>query len=133
MEFYKEVDIETSEEELCSVLSLKNLDAYNNCLITLEEPDEDKVQIGGIWGEFTLTRQQISGGLRFALQECPNALAWTVTTGLPPEPEKVVIHLTINRKEKAADFVEEIEEFLQDISEGIKNILSKSEQVLILK
>lgn len=124
MEFFKNIDIKTTEAELCSQLSLKDLDSYSNDLFILEDPEEDKVQIGGIWGEFTLTRHLIAGGLRFALRECPNALAWTVTTGFPPEPNNVVIHLTINRKEKNREFVEELEEFLEDIAEGIKSVLT---------
>lgn len=131
MEFFKDLQIKTSEAELQTLLSLTNLSSYSSEIFPMEETSVNQVNIGGIWGEFTLTRHLISGGVRFALQECPNALAWTVTTGFPPEPGTVVIHLTINRKEKDREFVEEIEEFLEDISEGIKNILTTKGEVVM--
>jgi len=43
----------------------------------LDKPSEKEANIGGIWGEFTLSRSKIKGGIRFSLIECPNALYWT--------------------------------------------------------
>lgn len=130
MEFFKIVDLQTSEIKLQERLSLENLDTYSNDLFPLQKVEKDKVQIGGIWGEFTLMHQSISGGVRFALKECPNALAWTVTTGFPPEEKKVVIHLVVNRKEREPEFIEEIREFMEDLSEGILKAVMERESVL---
>lgn len=127
MEFFKFVSVKTSEAELRSLLSLENLSIYSSELLPLTEIEDDRVRIGGVWGEFTLTSHPIAGGLRFALQECPNALTWTVTTGFPPEPEVIVIHLTINRKEKEQDFLEEIEEFMEDLAAGIMKVFTPVE------
>jgi len=33
------------------------------------------------WGEFQLRRDPIKGGVRYSMSDCPNALAWTITTG----------------------------------------------------
>ena len=63
--------------------------------------------------------------MRFALLECPNALTWTITTGLQPEPESIVIHLTINRQEQKETFIEEINEFLDNQSNCLKQIFEK--------
>lgn len=130
MEFFKILDIKTSEKDIQELMTLENLDIYSNDLFPLENVETDKVQIGGIWGEFTLMHQSISGGVRFALKECPNALTWTVTTGFPPEREKIVIHLTVNRKEREPEFVEEIREFMEDLSEGIFKILIENEKLI---
>lgn len=130
MEFFKILDIKTSERDIQKLMTLENLDIYSNDLFPLENVETDKVQIGGIWGEFTLMHQSISGGVRFALKECPNALTWTVTTGFPPEREKIVIHLTVNRKEREPEFVEEIREFMEDLSEGIFKILIENEKLI---
>ena len=127
MEFFKILDLKTSEEGIQTHLRLENLDTYSNDLFPLQKSESDRVQIGGIWGEFTLMHQTIAGGVRFALKECPNALTWTVTTGFPPDKDKVVIHLTINRKEREPDFLEEIEEFMEDLSHGILKTLVKKE------
>lgn len=63
---------------------------------------EELCLIGGMWGEFTLRRDHIMGGARFSMLDCPNALAWTFTTGYPPDRDKLVVHLTINREINAA-------------------------------
>jgi hypothetical protein len=64
------------------------------------------------------------GGIRFSMLNCPNALAWTITTGYPPAREKVVIHLTINRERKQEEFVEEMHQFLEDLQTGLQSYLS---------
>lgn len=78
------------------------------------------LKVGCLWGEFTLRRDKIKGGIRYSMLECPNALAWTITTGYPPAREKVVIHLTINREKKKKEFVDEINEFLDGWEAGMK-------------
>ncbi|MGB5498029.1 MAG: hypothetical protein WBM77_03800, partial [Maribacter sp.] len=55
----------------------------------------------------------------------PNALVWTITTGYPPAINSLVIHLTLNRLEKSKDFIEEVEEFIDDHSNHLRSYLSK--------
>ena len=102
MEFFRILPVNTSERVLHGFLTPNNVDKISNLIFPLGESFEDQVEIGGLWGEFSLLHSRIKGGVRFALKECPNALAWTVTTGYPPDPESVVVHLTINRMTKAA-------------------------------
>ena len=64
--------------------------------------------------------------MRFALVECPNALAWTITTGIKPDPDVIVIHLTINRKEQTVDFIQEIESFLDDQCSCLEQYLKEN-------
>ena len=125
MEFFRIIKSKSSEENLQNDIQLSNLNELTAEIFNVEEPGDNEARIGGIWGEFTLRRTEIKGGIRFALVECPNALCWTITTGYPPEPESVVIHLTINRLEKDQEFVVEIEEFLEDMSEKLKVYLTK--------
>lgn len=119
MEFFRIVEVQTTESEIQAKLGLPQLEAYSNLLFNLGEPQENESAIGGLWGEFTLERHPIKGGLRFSLRECPNALAWTLTTGYPPKRDALLIHLTLNRERKAAEFIEEIEEFLEDHQEAL--------------
>lgn len=125
MEFFRSVTINTSEQIIQEVMILEKLEEITNELVLLDQIDDDSAAIGGIFGEFTLERSTIKGGLRFALKECPNALAWTITTGYPPAPDDIVIHLTMNRYEKAADFMEEVEAFLDDHGKCVQIHLSK--------
>ena len=126
MEFFRTVDIHTTEQIIQEVLILEKLEEITNELVLLNQIDDKSASIGGIWGEFTLERSTINGGLRFALKECPNALVWTITTGYPPAINSIVIHLTLNRIEKSKDFIEEVEEFLDNHSKRIHNYLSEN-------
>jgi hypothetical protein len=121
MEFFRTLNIKTDAETIQKSLALKNLDAFSTEFFILGSRNEQEAQIGGIWGEFTLSRSKINGGLRFALLECPNGLAWTVTTGFSPAKDSIIIHLTINRSEQDEMFLDEISAFLDDHSECLKN------------
>ena len=116
MEFFRTIDIRTDEQKIKNTLVFEGLELMSSELILLEALNDSKAKIGSLWGEFTLARQDIKGGLRFSLLECPNALTWTITTGYEPAPEAIIIHLTINRIEKDQEFLEEINEFLDDQS-----------------
>lgn len=118
MEFFKIINIQTTENQLHKLLTFDNFNSLNESLFILDY-ENNSVNIGGIWGEFTLKRDQIKGGVRFALVECPNALTWTVTTGYPPAKEQIVLYLTINRTEKEQDFIDELNEFLDDWEQGL--------------
>lgn len=118
MEFFRIIDIKSSEQELKDKLSLQNLEDF--CLSSFPLNNGTEVsKIGGMWGEFTLRRDEIMGGVRFSMLDCPNAFAWTITTGYPPARDGLVIHLTINRTRKQEEFVEEINQFLNDLENGL--------------
>ena len=124
MEFFKIIKMKTTEDYIKKSLGLNNLNEISSDIFNLDVPGEKVSNIGGVWGEFTLSRSEINGGVRFVLLECPNALCWTITTGFPPEPESLVIHLTINRQQTNQEFIEEIEEFLADHSVRLGEFLS---------
>ena len=114
MEFFRILKVKTTESNIQKALALENLNSMSNEIFVIGNQNKKEADIGGVWGEFTLTRSEIKGGLRFALLECPNALTWTITTGFPPEPNSIIIHLTINRQQKELSFIEEVNEFLDD-------------------
>lgn len=114
MEFFRTIPYVSSENELQSIITFENIEKFSSQLFPLGESNGPNILVGSLWGEFTLHRTKINGGLRFALIECPNALCWTITTGHQPIPEHVVLHLTINRTNKSQEFLEEIKSFLDD-------------------
>ena len=120
MEFFRIIKVKTQDKTIQSELTIENLELISNEIFVIGDQNITDASIGGIWGEFTLTRTLIRGGIRFALVECPNALTWTITTGIHPDPEVIVIHLTINRQQQKESFIEEIEEFLDDQSICLK-------------
>ena len=120
MEFFKIVNVKTSEAEIQSRIKANSISEINSEIVLFNE-NNDVFQIGCIWGEFTIRRDEIKGGVRFSMLDCPNALSWTITTGYPPDRKKVIIHLTINRQQKDQEFVDEINEFIDSWVEGIEN------------
>ena len=124
MEFFRTVKVKTTELDIQRLLTLKNLDQISTEIFNLNEPGDGESEIGGIWGEFTLSRRAIKGGVRFSLIECPNALCWTMTTGYPPDRESIMIHLTINRTQKQEEFLQEINDFLDDLCVNLKQFYS---------
>ena len=127
MEFFRKIDVSTDQQGIINTGQFKNLDRLSSQLFLLETLNEHQAAIGSLWGEFTLTRQEIKGGLRFSLLECPNALTWTITAGYDPAPDSIVVHLTINRTQKDQEFLEEIQEFLDDHTSFLKQVFDLKE------
>lgn len=123
MEFFKIVEVTTDEKTIQERLTLVNLEEYCESIFPLED-NPDVCPTGGVWGEFTVRRDLIMGGVRFSMLDCPNALAWTITTGYPPARDKLVLHLTINRERKQKEFVDEIHHFLEDFKMGLESYLA---------
>ncbi|MGB5322989.1 hypothetical protein [Lutimonas sp.] len=128
MEFFRTINSKTDENGIKKTLDFKHLELMSSQLFLLEPQSEYLAEIGSLWGEFTLTRQEIKGGLRFSLLECPNALTWTITTGYEPAPESIIVHLTINRTEKDDEFLEEIKDFLDDHSSLLEQVFNSKEK-----
>jgi len=126
MEFFATTRVAANANQLQEQLTVERLPHWCASIDTVLEHAGDQGRVYCVWGEFAVQREVIRGGVRFTLPGCPNALAWTVTTGLPPDPGAVVIHCTINRPDHDPDFIETIEVFVDDWREGIENALSVS-------
>jgi hypothetical protein len=120
MEFFATTPIPASPRELQERLTVA---ALPELCASVERVLEDTGATGTVWcvwGQYRVSREPINGGVRFTLPECPNALAWTVTTGHPPEPEVTVVHCTIARREHDPDFIETIEAFVDHWRQGLE-------------
>ena len=124
VEFFAIADIET-KPEILQELTVHKLNQYCADIDkVLHIENDNSADVYCVWGEFTVHRQVINGGVRFSLPDRPNASAWTITTGFEPEPKKVVIHGTINRTEHDADFIESIQLFIHSWKVGLENNLA---------
>ena len=120
MEFFAIADVKISAEEIQQI-TVEHLDRYSSDIDSiLSSTDENHAEIYCIWGTFLVERQLIRGGVRFSLPTCPNAFAWTITTGYDPAPDNIVIHGTINRVEHDEDFIESIESFISSWKTGFE-------------
>ena len=121
MEFFRTIAKQASETDIQKRININSIPEFYPDIILLNGNEAD-FQIGCIWGEFTIRRDNIKGGIRYAMLDCPNALAWTITTGYPPARDKIVIHLTINRQQKPREFIDEINEFLDGWEKGLEEL-----------
>lgn len=118
MEFFRIIDKQVTEEVIQMSINPENLEKFTDSMFFLEENDNN-FKGGTLWGEFNISYDKINGGVRFTLLDCPNALSWTITTGFSPEKTKIVIHCTINRTKKPTEFIEEINDFLDEWESGL--------------
>ena len=119
MEFFARLEPDINSAELQQHLTIAALPRVCESIDNVMEDHGSSGRIYCIWGEFAINRELIKGGVRFSLPGCPNNLAWTVTTDLPPVEEQVVIHLTVNRQQLDEDFKESIDMFVADLQQGI--------------
>jgi hypothetical protein len=118
MEFFRIINKQVSEAVIQKNILPDTLEEFTESMFVLEKGNPN-FKGATLWGEFEISFDKIKGGVRFALIDCPNALAWTITTGFPPERTKIVLHATINRTQKPAEFLEEIEDFLNEWEVGL--------------
>ncbi|MFZ5758183.1 MAG: hypothetical protein ACOY32_00965 [Thermodesulfobacteriota bacterium] len=121
MEFFEFADVTTTPEEIVVRLSPDALPGFCDAIEAVEEEGEADLVIYFLhWGRFHIRREQVMGGVRFSVPDCPNALAWTVTTGYPPCPEKIVVHATINRTGHDDDFLAATRALLSSFKIGLE-------------
>lgn len=118
MEFYRIIDKQVSQEIIQDKIQPQSVELFTESMLFLENSDHDFKGLT-LWGEFLISYDKINGGVRFTLKDCPNGLSWTITTGYPPERNKIVLHSTINRTQKPEEFLEEIKEFMDEWEAGI--------------
>lgn len=124
MEFFEFADVQTTGENLFEAITFDSLPAFCASIHSfLADAAPDQGEMDCVWGKHHLHRDRINGGVRFSLDTCQNALAWTISTGFPPHPDKVVIHCTINRPEQDPDLVKTIQEFVANWKKGIEQNL----------
>tara|TARA_R110001583_G_scaffold21685_7_gene82122 strand:+ start:1706 stop:2074 length:369 start_codon:yes stop_codon:yes gene_type:complete len=120
MEFFRIIDKQVSETIVKHKITPENLELFTESMFLIEQ-NGNNFQSATLWGEFLISYDKINGGVRFTLLDCPNALAWTITTGFPPEREKIVLHATINRTQKPIEFLEEVNDFLNEWEKGLNS------------
>ena len=120
MEFFATAAISATVTELQRRLTIRDLPNWCASIDKVFSDEGSRGEIYCLWGTFRVHREDIRDGVRFSLPGCPNALQWTVTTGQPPQPQHIVIHLTINRTEHDQDFIDSNRQFVDDWKSGIE-------------
>jgi hypothetical protein len=122
MEFFAELEKnELDIEALRGQLQIATLPVHCESIHTVISDNGNKGEIYCVWGQFTVSREPIRNGVRFALLNCPHALAWTVA--YHAERKMLVVHCTIDDRTEADEFVESIEQFVSDWATGLGHVL----------
>lgn len=120
MELFASTVIPASPAELQRRLTIADLPNWCASVEKVLSDDTSSGELFTVWGTFRVNREELSIGVRFSLPNCPNAFQWTVTTGHDPDPSHTFIHVSINRTEHDQDFIESIEQFVEDWKTGLE-------------
>lgn len=120
MEFFATIIIPASVADLQRRLTISELPLWCASIEKVLSDAKSSGEIYCVWGTFHLHREVMCNGVRFSLPGCPNALQWTVTTGHEPNSRHTFIHLTINRTEQDQDFIDSIQQFVEDWKAGLE-------------
>jgi len=122
MEFFEFAEVVTTQDAIRSRVSVDSLPLFCEAVEAVDEAEAlGRVIYFRHWGRFHIRQETVLGGVRFSVPDCPNALAWTVTTGYPPQPEKIVLHATINRTEHSPEFLAATRSLLTAFKSGLEN------------
>ena len=99
-------------------LTIKNLPNLCASISTAASRTENEGDLYCLWGSFNVRRDELRNGVRYALVDCPHALAWTVT--LDEAREHVIIHCTIDKTRPDPEFAESIRGFVADWADGVR-------------
>lgn len=121
MEFFRQIECTINPSDLQALLTLEQLPHLCASIDSLLEHNGDSGQIYCLWGSFKVNRESIRHGVRFSLPGCPNALAWSITT----EQASVTIHCTINRIDHEPEFIDSIDQFVDDWLIGLQQSLAE--------
>lgn len=123
MEFFCEVENSGFDgDSLKKLLTIGRLSELCSSISSVIEDEKEKGVIYCVWGECEVNREELEFGIRFSMPDCPNALAWSITTD--EGSNKTVIHCTINKKQHDEDFIETIRGFVSDWSDGLRKALN---------
>lgn len=121
MEFFEIASASLTPELIRERVTIDALPDYCDEIDVLDEPEDlGRVVYFLQWGRYHIRRDLVMGGVRFWVPDCPNALAWTVTTGYPPSPDKVMLHATFNRPDHEPEFIEATKALLAAFKQGLE-------------
>lgn len=123
MEFFEYLKNDNiSSEYLQQHITVENISKYCASVDAVLEHNGAQGVVYCVWGEFNITRECISGGVRFSLPGCINNIIWSITTGHEPNTDQVVMYISMNREQQDEYFVETLKTFVEDLKHGLNQI-----------
>jgi len=123
MELLEELETpHLDNSKLTSLLTIKNLPKLCNSIETILSNDISEGVIYCIWGKHRINRKILKDGVQFSFQECPHALAFSITT--KNDGNNILIRCSTDTNIQDEDFMESIKEFIDSWVTGIKKQLN---------
>jgi len=114
MEFFSEIQHPHLDiPALKNLLTIDNLPSLCASISSATPNSHNAGNIYCLWGAFSLRRDEIRNGIRYALLDFPHALTWTITAD------------EANEAQPDPEFAESIEMFVSDWSDGMRNALAR--------
>ncbi|MEN8169312.1 MAG: hypothetical protein ABFS08_03730 [Pseudomonadota bacterium] len=119
MELVTKALVRISEADLQRYIDVGNLPEWCASIEEVLSAQGSRGEIRTAWGEATIHRELINGGVRFSCPNNPHAMQWTVTID-PARASEVLIHLTTNRAEHEAEEQERLGLLVSDWRAGLE-------------
>lgn len=119
MEVVGRVRVRISEADLQRYIDVNNLPEWCASIEAVLSSQGSRGEVCTAWGEATIHRELINGGVRFSCPDSPHAMQWTITVDTASLGE-VLIHLTTNRAGHEAEELQRLEQFVSDWSAGLE-------------
>jgi hypothetical protein len=120
MEFFSQASVRMSASDIQRFVNIQNLSEWCRSIDKVLSVQDERGDIYCVWGEFRIHRELIHDGVRFTLPNCKNAVQWTISPN-PENSAQVQVHCTINRSHQDEDFVESLENFVNDWRDGLED------------
>ncbi len=124
MEFFRFIDYAgIRADDIKQHCTIASLPQYCTSIDKLLSHEGEQGEIYCLWGQFSVQRQCLRRGVRFALLNCPHALCWTLTVD---DSQQLVLHCTFDKTESYQgidEFIESIDDFLDDWQAGLRQQL----------
>lgn len=120
MEIYGKAQVRISEADLQRFIDVANLPEWCASIEEVLSAQGSRGEIRTAWGEATIHRELINGGIRFSCPNNPHAMQWSITSAAA-NPSEVLIHLSTNRSAHEADEQERMELLVTDWRAGLED------------
>ena len=120
MEIFGRALVRISEADIQRHIDVGNLPEWCASIEEVIANQGSRGEIRTAWGEATIHRELINGGVRFSCPNSPHAMQWSITVD-PARPGEVLVHLTTNRTAHEAEVQERLELFVTDWRAGLED------------
>ena len=120
MELYARAQVRIPEGDLQRYIDVNNLPEWCNAIEEVLETHGSRGEIRTAWGEASIHRELISGGVRFSCPNNPDAMQWSITAD-KAKPSEVLVHLTTNREQHSSEDQEHMELLVADWRAGLED------------